>query len=58
MLKGYAGSSKTTILKVDFCGVPNTIEKKDSLLMAPTGRYKSQLRKTGQELLTHSQVHL
>ncbi|MBK7438643.1 MAG: AAA family ATPase [Saprospiraceae bacterium] len=48
MLKGYAGSGKTTILKglVEYL---NAIEK-DFALMAPTGRAAKVIReKTGQE---------
>ncbi len=51
MLKGYAGSGKTTILKglIDYL---NTIEK-DFALMAPTGRVAKVIReKTVQEAFT------
>src|SRR3954447_14044058 len=51
MLKGYAGSGKTTILKglVDYL---NSIEK-DVVLMAPTGRAAKVIReRTGQEAYT------
>lgn len=51
MLKGYAGSGKTTILKglVEYL---NSIEK-DFALMAPTGRAAKVIReKTGQEAFT------
>ncbi|MGZ9676404.1 ATP-dependent DNA helicase [Flavobacterium sp. GNP001] len=57
MLKGYAGSGKTTILKglVEFL---NAIEK-DFLLMAPTGRAAKVIReKTGQEAFTiHKSIY-
>jgi len=51
MLKGYAGSGKTTILKglVEYL---NSVEK-DFVLMAPTGRAAKVIReKTGQEAFT------
>jgi hypothetical protein len=51
MLKGYAGSGKTTILKglVEYLGAIN----KDFALMAPTGRAAKVIReKTGQEAFT------
>jgi tRNA A37 threonylcarbamoyladenosine biosynthesis protein TsaE len=51
MLKGYAGSGKTTILKglVEYL---NSVEK-DFALMAPTGRAAKVIReKTGQEAYT------
>ena len=51
MLKGYAGSGKTTVLKglVEYLA---TIEK-DYFLMAPTGRAAKVIReKTGQEAFT------
>jgi tRNA A37 threonylcarbamoyladenosine biosynthesis protein TsaE len=51
MLKGYAGSGKTTILKglVEYL---NAVEK-DYALMAPTGRAAKVIReKTGQEAFT------
>lgn len=51
MLKGYAGSGKTTILKgiVEYL---NSIDK-DFVLMAPTGRAAKVIReKTGQEAFT------
>ena len=57
MLKGYAGSGKTTILKglVDYL---NNIEK-DFVLMAPTGRAAKVIReKTGQEAFTiHKSIY-
>ena len=57
MLKGYAGSGKTTILKglVEYL---NTIEK-DFALMAPTGRAAKVIReKTGQEAYTiHKSIY-
>ena len=57
MLKGYAGSGKTTILEglVEYL---NAIEK-DFLLMAPTGRAaKVILEKTGQEAFTiHKSIY-
>lgn len=57
MLKGYAGSGKTTILKglVDYL---NAIEK-DFALMAPTGRAAKVIReKTGQEAYTiHKSIY-
>lgn len=57
MLKGYAGSGKTTILKglVDYLHV---IEK-DFMLMAPTGRAAKVIReKTGQEAFTiHKSIY-
>lgn len=57
MLKGYAGSGKTTILKglVEYL---NDIEK-DFLLMAPTGRAAKVIReKTGQEAFTiHKSIY-
>ena len=57
MLKGYAGSGKTTILKglVEYLA---TIEK-DFVLMAPTGRAAKVIReKTGQEAFTiHKSIY-
>jgi hypothetical protein len=57
MLKGYAGSGKTTILEglVEYL---NTLEK-DFLLMAPTGRAAKVIReKTGQEAFTiHKSIY-
>lgn len=57
MLKGYAGSGKTTILKglVEYL---NAIEK-DFALMAPTGRAAKVIReKTGQEAFTiHKSIY-
>lgn len=57
MLKGYAGSGKTTILKglVEYL---NSIEK-DFALMAPTGRAAKVIReKTGQEAFTiHKSIY-
>lgn len=57
MLKGYAGSGKTTILKglVEYL---NSIEK-DFVLMAPTGRAAKVIReKTGQEAFTiHKSIY-
>lgn len=57
MLKGYAGSGKTTILKglVEYL---NTVEK-DFALMAPTGRAAKVIReKTGQEAHTiHKSIY-
>jgi tRNA A37 threonylcarbamoyladenosine biosynthesis protein TsaE len=57
MLKGYAGSGKTTILKglVEYL---NSIEK-DFALMAPTGRAAKVMReKTGQEAYTiHKSIY-
>ena len=57
MLKGYAGSGKTTILKglVEYLGA---IEK-DFALMAPTGRAAKVIReKTGQEAFTiHKSIY-
>jgi len=57
MLKGYAGSGKTTILKglVEYL---NSI-KKDFVLMAPTGRATKVIReKTGQEAFTiHKSIY-
>lgn len=57
MLKGYAGSGKTTILEglVEYL---NTVEK-DFLLMAPTGRAAKVIReKTGQEAFTiHKSIY-
>jgi ATP-dependent exoDNAse (exonuclease V) alpha subunit len=57
MLKGYAGSGKTTILKglVEYL---NAIEK-DFLLMAPTGRAAKIIReRTGQEAYTiHKSIY-
>lgn len=57
MLKGYAGSGKTTILEglVEYL---NAIEK-DFLLMAPTGRAAKVIReKTGQEAFTiHKSIY-
>ncbi len=57
MLKGYAGSGKTTILKglVEFL----VKEEKDFVLMAPTGRAAKVIReKTGQEAFTiHKSIY-
>ncbi|MFB9862465.1 ATP-dependent DNA helicase [Rufibacter immobilis] len=57
MLKGYAGSGKTTILKglVEYLGA----EKKNFALMAPTGRAAKVIReKTGQEAFTiHKSIY-
>lgn len=57
MLKGYAGSGKTTILKglVEYL---NAVEK-DFALMAPTGRAAKVVReKTGQEAFTiHKSIY-
>ena len=57
MLKGYAGSGKTTIIKglVEYL---NAIEK-DFALMAPTGRAAKVIReKTGQEAFTiHKSIY-
>ena len=57
MLKGYAGSGKTTILKglVEYL---NSVEK-DFALMAPTGRAAKVIReKTGQEAYTiHKSIY-
>lgn len=57
MLKGYAGSGKTTILKglVDYL---SDIEK-DFVMMAPTGRAAKVIReKTGQEAFTiHKSIY-
>lgn len=57
MLKGYAGSGKTTILKglVEYL---NAVEK-DFALMAPTGRAAKVIReKTGQEAFTiHKSIY-
>jgi len=57
MLKGYAGSGKTTILKglVEYL---NSIEK-DFVLMAPTGRAAKVIReRTGQEAYTvHKSIY-
>jgi hypothetical protein len=57
MLKGYAGSGKTTILKglVDFL---SSVER-DFVLMAPTGRAAKVIReKTGQEAFTiHKSIY-
>ena len=57
MLKGYAGSGKTTILKglVEYL---NAVEK-DFSLMAPTGRAAKVIReKTGQEAFTiHKSIY-
>ena len=51
MLKGYAGSGKTTIIK-GLVGYLNAVEK-DFALMAPTGRAAKVIReKTGQEAFT------
>ena len=57
MLKGYAGSGKTTILK-GFVAYLNAIEK-DFALMAPTGRAAKVIReKTGQEAFTiHKSIY-
>lgn len=57
MLKGYAGSGKTTILKglVEYL---NIVEK-DFALMAPTGRAAKVIReKSGQEAYTiHKSIY-
>ena len=57
MLKGYAGSGKTTILKglVEFLNA----EEKEFALMAPTGRAAKVIReKTGQEAFTiHKSIY-
>jgi len=57
MLKGYAGSGKTTILKglVEYL---NAVEK-DFALMAPTGRAAKVIReRTGQEAFTvHKSIY-
>ena len=57
MLKGYAGSGKTTILKgfLDYL----SFLKKDFVLMAPTGRATKIVReKTGQEAYTiHKSIY-
>lgn len=57
MLKGYAGSGKTTILKglIEYL---NAVEK-DFALMAPTGRAAKVIReKTGQEAFTiHKSIY-
>jgi len=57
MLKGYAGSGKTTILKglVEYL---NAVEK-DFALMAPTGRAAKVIREiTGQEAVTiHKSIY-
>ena len=57
MLKGYAGSGKTTILKglVDYL---DAVEK-DFALMAPTGRAAKVIReRTGQEAYTvHKSIY-
>lgn len=57
MLKGYAGSGKTTILKglVEYLGAT----EKDFALMAPTGRAAKVIReKTGQEAFTiHKSIY-
>jgi len=57
MLKGYAGSGKTTILKglVEYL---NAVEK-DFMLMAPTGRAAKVIReRTGQEAFTiHKSIY-
>jgi energy-coupling factor transporter ATP-binding protein EcfA2 len=57
MLKGYAGSGKTTILKglVEYLKA----EKKNFALMAPTGRAAKVIReKTGQEAFTiHKSIY-
>lgn len=57
MLKGYAGSGKTTILK-GFVEYLNAIEK-DFVLMAPTGRAAKVIReKTCQEAFTiHKSIY-
>jgi hypothetical protein len=57
MLKGYAGSGKTTILK-GLVEHLNSIEK-DFLLIAPTGRAAKVIReKTGQEAFTiHKSIY-
>lgn len=57
MLKGYAGSGKTTILE-GLVHYLDTIEK-DFLLMAPTGRAAKVIReKTGQEAFTiHKSIY-
>lgn len=56
MLKGYAGSGKTTILKglADYFKA----EKKELILMAPTGRAAKVLRdKTGQGVTIHKGIY-
>lgn len=56
MLKGYAGSGKTTILKglVEYIGA----KKKGFLLMAPTGRAAKVLReKTGHGVTIHKALY-
>ena len=56
MLKGYAGSGKTTILKgfVEFL----KSNKKEFIIMAPTGRAAKVLRdKTGQGLTIHKGIY-
>jgi hypothetical protein len=57
MLKGYAGSGKTTILEglVEYL----TANEKDFVLMAPTGRATKVIReKTGQEAFTiHKSIY-
>ena len=57
MLKGYAGSGKTTIIK-GFVEYLNAIEK-DFALMAPTGRAAKVIReKTGHEAFTiHKSIY-
>ncbi len=56
MLKGYAGSGKTTILKglVEYL----KLNKKEYVLMAPTGRAAKVLRdKTGQGVTVHKGIY-
>lgn len=56
MLKGYAGSGKTTILKglVEYL----KFSKKEFVLMAPTGRAAKVLRdKTGQGVTVHKGIY-
>ncbi|MBK9457499.1 MAG: AAA family ATPase, partial [Bacteroidetes bacterium] len=56
MLKGYAGSGKTTILKgfVEYL----KSNKKEFLIMAPTGRAAKILRdKTGQGVTIHKGIY-
>jgi ATP-dependent exoDNAse (exonuclease V) alpha subunit len=57
MLKGYAGSGKTTILK-GFVEYLSAVEK-DFAMMAPTGRAAKVIReKTGQEAVTiHKSIY-
>lgn len=56
MLKGYAGSGKTTILKgvIEYLGA----KKKEFVAMAPTGRAAKVLRdKTGKGLTIHKGIY-